>query len=84
MVILRMIRWFVYYLQNYERFIRFLDSRPVLKQRSVMSGEYANCFSSRWRYALTMTLILWKHRDRYGWKCRRIGGNCAKCKEKHC
>ena len=84
MVLWRMVRWFIYYLADYEDIKAYIDYRPGLKQKYVLSGEYAGLFSSRWRYACKMTALEWRHRDRYGWKCHRAKGNCAKCGAKHC
>ena len=84
MAVFRMIGKFCFYLKEYDGVKGFVDSRPKLKQQAVMSGEYADLYSSRWRFAWKMTAIEWRHRDRYGRKCRKLGGNCARCKAKHC
>ena len=84
MKILWMIRCLIYYLADYDSVMAYLDAHPAVKQKSVMSGEYADFFPSRWRYTWKMLGIEWKHRDRYGRKCRRAGGNCARCNAKHC
>ena len=82
MVIWRMIRWFFYYLQrDYDDVMAFMEWKPKLKEQAVRSGEYAEWYSSRWRYAWKMTRVQWKHRDRYSRKCNL---DCFNCKAKHC
>lgn len=82
MVLLRMIRWFFYYLWDYDGMMDFMEWKPKLKEEAIKSGEYADWFSSRWRYAWKMTRVQWKHRDRL--RCERFGGDCSNCKAKHC
>lgn len=79
-----MIGRFMYHLREYNDVMNYMESHPRVKQEAVMRGEYADFFSSRWRYAWKMTGIEWRHRDRYGRKCRKAGGNCARCNAKHC
>lgn len=81
MVLLRMIRWFFYYLWDYDGMMDFMEHRPDVKEESIKCGEYADWFSSRWRYAWKMTRVQWKHRDRYSRKCNL---DCFNCKAKHC
>ena len=76
-----MIRYFFHYLRYYDFMIAFLDSRPKLKQQAVISGEYAEWYTSRWRFAWKATCVQWKHRDRFSRKCKR---NCFDCDAKHC
>ena len=81
MVLLRMIRWFFYDLWDYDGMMDFMEHRPDVKEESIKCGEYADWFSSRWRYAWKMTRVQWKHRDRYSRKCNL---DCFNCKAKHC
>ena len=82
MVLWRMIRWFFYYLlHDYDDVMTFMEWKPNLKEQAVRSGEYAEWYSSRWRYAWKMTRVQWKHRDRYSRKCNL---DCFNCKAKHC
>lgn len=81
MILWRMIRWFFYYLWDYDGMMDFMEHRPDVKEESIKCGEYANWFSSRWRYAWKMTRVQWKHRDRYSRKCKR---DCFNCNAKHC
>ena len=80
MVLLRMIRWFFYYLWDYDGMMDFMEHRPDVKEESIKCGEYADWFSSRWRYAWKMTRVEWKRRDRL--RNVRFGGDCANCKAK--
>ena len=41
-------------------------------------------YRNRLDYAVRNTKMHWKYRDRYGRKCRAVGGDCDKCKAKHC
>ena len=83
MVLWRMIRWFFYYLlHDYVGVMAFMEWKPKLKEKAIKSGEYAEWYSSRWRYAWKMTRVQWKHRDRL--RCERFGGDCSNCKAKHC
>lgn len=63
MVIWRMIRWFFYYLWDYDGMMDFMEHRPDVKEESIKCGEYAEWYSSRWRYAWKMTRVQWKHLD---------------------
>ena len=82
MVLWRMIRWFFYYLlHDYDGVMAFMEWKPKLKEEAIKSGEYAEWYSSRWRYAWKMTRVQWKHRDRYSRKCNL---DCFNCKAKHC
>lgn len=82
MVFWRMIRWFFYYLlHDYDSSMDFMEMYPNLKEEAIKSGEYAEWYSSRWRYAWKMTRVQWKHRDRYSRKCNL---DCFNCKAKHC
>ena len=82
MILWRMIRWFFYYLlHDYDDVMTFMEWKPKLKEEAIKSGEYADWFSSRWRYAWKMTRVQWKHRDRYSRKCNL---DCFNCKAKHC
>jgi hypothetical protein len=81
MVIWRMIRWFFYYLlRDYDDVMAFMEWKPKLKEQAVRSGEYADWYSSRWRFAWKMICVEWKHRDRL--RNVRFGGDCANCKAK--
>lgn len=42
--------------------------------------EYKSRFDFAWRNAK----IHYAHRDRYGRKCRKYGGDCERCNAKHC
>ena len=81
MILWRMIRWFFYYLWDYDGMMDFMEHRPDVKEESIKCGEYADWFSSRWRYAWKMTRVQWKYRGRYSHKCKR---NCFNCNAKHC
>ncbi|MBQ1617582.1 MAG: hypothetical protein II086_10010 [Ruminococcus sp.] len=64
MILWRMIRWFFYYLlHDYDSSMDFMEMYPKLKEEAIKSGEYADWFSSRWRYAWKMTRVQWKHLD---------------------
>lgn len=40
--------------------------------------------NTRFAYALSTAKVHYRHRDRYGRKCKKNNGNCEKCNAKHC
>ena len=83
MVIWKMIkRFFDYLTWYYDSSMDFMEMYPKLKEEAIKSGEYAEWYGSRWRFAWKMIRVKWQHRDRL--RCERFGGDCSNCKAKHC
>ncbi len=81
MILWKLIKRFFAYLTWYYDFnMELMEMYPETKKETIKSGEYADWYSSRWRFAWKMIRVEWKHRDRL--RNVRFGGDCANCKAK--
>lgn len=78
----KFIRYFIMEWRYYPMLMAFWDSRPKLQSELKEKGEWFP--KSRFDYALKTAKVHYKHRDRYGRKCRKFAGNCERCNAKHC
>lgn len=88
-----MIKFIKYFVYEWRKYPRFNAYRKCLKKKSPkayaeMEGADAERgikpYKNRLDYAWRNAKIRWSHRDRYGRKCRKHGGNCEKCNARHC
>lgn len=52
-----------------------MDENPEKSRRMLRSRLY---------YAFENARIYYRHRDRYGRKCRKMQGDCERCDARHC
>ena len=75
-----MIKWLIYFFQawrGFPAFKSFCEAQGVAEQ---MKKDY----KGRFDYAKKNAKTHYAHRDKYGRKCRKHGGDCEKCNAKHC
>lgn len=82
MMVIRFIRIFVQYLFAYDSFVAFWSKREEIRKQFEDAGD--EWYKNRFDYAWKNTVLWWRHRDRYGRKCRKFHGDCERCNAKHC
>lgn len=86
----KFIRYFIMGWQEYPSFKHFCDYHfgvartEAVNQMDKDPERARKMCNSRFWYAIETAKVYYKHRDRYGRKCRKFGGDCEKCNAKHC
>lgn len=84
--IIRFVQHFISYWGNYPSYRWFVDEHMTEEQRELCrKSDEENGIKphdkNRFDYAWNLTMIWWKHRDRYSEKCT---GECEECTCKNC
>ena len=79
---IKFIRYLISGWQSYPSYQAYWSNKQELLARLIEDGEWTpkNRLDFAWRHARAK----WRHRDRYGRKCRKANGDCDKCNAKHC
>lgn len=86
----RFLRYFALRWYDYDSYRWFCDEHlGEEKFEEIMKREKdpvraRRMHNSRFWYALEGVRVMWRHRDRYGRKCRKYSGDCMVCNAKHC
>ena len=87
----KFIRYFIMAWREYPCFMRFMEglkeNSPEAYKQMYEEDRARGVepeYKSRFDYALRNAKIHYAHRDRFGRKCRKYGGNCENCNAKHC
>lgn len=84
----RFIRHFIYEWSNYPQMIAWRNAHFTDEQIKEMEKKDLKRgikpYKNRFDYAFRNSKIYYLHRDRYGRKCKKYGGNCDICDAKHC
>ena len=87
----KFIRYFIMEWRNYQHYMRYREhlktNNPEAYEKMCESDRARGIepeYKSRFDFALRNAKIHYAHRDRYGRKCRKAGGNCENCTAKHC
>lgn len=85
---IKFIRYFLIGWMQYPQFNAWRKAHFTDVQLKEMEKEDAKRgiapVNTRFEYALSTAKVHYRHRDRYGRKCKKYKGNCSKCKAKHC
>jgi hypothetical protein len=87
----KFIRYFILAWKEYSGVMRFIEmfkrDNPEEYEKMCESDRAHGIdpeYKSRFDYALKTARFCYAHRDRYGRKCRKAGGDCDNCNAKHC
>lgn len=87
----KFIRYFIMGWRTYPHFMGWLEcfkSKTPEEYKQMCELDRARGvepeFKSRFDYALRTARSHYAHRDKYGRKCRKYGGDCDRCNAKHC
>lgn len=85
---IKFIRHFINEWFNYPSFVAWSKAHFTEEQLREMERTDAQRgikpIRNRFDYAWKNAKIHYAHRDRYGRKCKKNGGDCNKCNAKHC